>query len=166
MSTEVKTHKFQKGNPGGPGRPKGKVDYRAIFDQCVTAEAFYKIIDKAVEEAISGSSATRARAFVVSFVPAPILKTVKVESSDDSTTDSRKLLDALVKAMPVRSSKAIPVQSETDASSMPIATIKLCVISHTHCNTLAKENLGRFCINSVRSEPLRRQSDRQQRVRC
>ena len=114
MSTEVKPHRFQKGNPGGPGRPKSKVDYRAIFDQCVTAEAFFKIIDKAVEDAISGAPATRARAraFVVSFVLAPIPKTVKVESGEESTTDSRKLLDALVELVPAEALQAVLTAAE------------------------------------------------------
>ena len=114
MTTEAKTHLFQKGGPPGPGRPKGKVDYRAIFDKCVTAEAFFKIIDKAVEDAIIGSPATRARAraFVVSFVMAPIPKTVKVENAEDSTTDSRKLLDALVEVVPIETLQAVLAASE------------------------------------------------------
>ena len=114
MSTETKAHQFQKGNPGGPGRPKGKVDYRAILDKCVTAEAFYLIMDRAVQDAISGSPATRARAraFVVSFVLAPIPKTVKVESAEDSSTDSRKLLDALVEVIPAETLQAVLDASE------------------------------------------------------
>lgn len=114
MSTETKSHKFQKGNPGGPGRPKGKVDYRAIFEKCVTAESFFQIIDKAVQDAINGAPATRARAraFVVSFVMAPIPKTVKVENAEDSTTDSRKLLDALVEVVPVETLQAVLAAAE------------------------------------------------------
>lgn len=114
MTTEVKPHQFKKGNPGGPGRPKGKPDYRAIFDQCVTAESFFNIISKAVEDAISGAPVTRARAraFVVSFVLAPIAKTVKVESGEDSTTDSRKLIDALIEVIPAETLQAVLAASE------------------------------------------------------
>ena len=114
MTTEVKPHQFKKGNPGGPGRPKGKVDYRAIFDQCVTAESFYQIIDKAVQDAISGAPATRARAraFVVSFVLAPIPKTVKLENAEDSTSDSRKLIDALIEVIPAETLQAVLAASE------------------------------------------------------
>ena len=89
MSSEVKPHHFQKGNPGGPGRPK-KVDYRAIFEKCVTAQAFYEIIDKAVQDAINGAPATRARAraFVVSFVLSPIPKTVNVVHAETLQADT------------------------------------------------------------------------------
>ena len=114
MTTEAKAHQFQKGNAGGPGRPKGKVDYRAIFDKCVSAEAFYSIIDKAVQDAISGSPPTRARAraFIVQFVLAPCPKVLKVESGEDSSSDSRKLLDALVEVVPVETLQAVLAASE------------------------------------------------------
>ena len=114
MTTEVKPHQFKKGNPGGPGRPKGKVDYRAIFDQCVTSEAFFNIISRAVEDAISGAPVTRARAraFIVQFVLAPVPRTVKLENAEDSTTDSRKLLDALIEVVPEETLQAVLAASE------------------------------------------------------
>ncbi len=106
MATELEKKRFVKGGAPGPGRPPGKkTDYRAIFEQCVTPESFFRIISRAVDDAIRGDH--RARVFVVSHLIAPIPKTLKVENPGDSPTEGRKLIDSLIELVPDASLQAV-----------------------------------------------------------
>jgi len=87
---------FVQGHSGGPGRKKKvSVDYRAIFEHAVTEVAMFRIIERALADAINGDA--RARAWLVSYLVAPIPKTMKIE---DATTLSRSKMDAGVSQLP------------------------------------------------------------------
>lgn len=77
---------------GGPGRKKTqRTDYRAVFEKCLTEEALFRIVDKAVADAIEGDA--RARQWVVSYVLPPVPKVLKVE---DATSVDRSKMDTVV----------------------------------------------------------------------
>jgi hypothetical protein len=80
---------------GGPGRSKAiRTDYRAVFEKCLTEEALFRIVDKAVADAIEGDA--RARQWVVSYVLPPVPKVLKVE---DATTVDRSKMDRVAEKL-------------------------------------------------------------------
>ncbi|MCF7960766.1 MAG: hypothetical protein K9M08_08480 [Pirellula sp.] len=96
MAGQTSSTKFQKGNPGGPGRPKTKnTDYAQLIKDCLTPTAAFQIIDKAIENAKQGDA--RARAWLFSHVVAPIPKTVLV---NEAALDSREAIDSVVAELP------------------------------------------------------------------
>lgn len=52
---------FAKGNPGGPGRPKRKVEeqYLEVLRDGVPMTKWKKVVEKALEQAIAGDKAAR-----------------------------------------------------------------------------------------------------------
>lgn len=57
-----RSHLFQKGNPGGPGRPKRETEraYLNVMRSKVSLEDWGKVVKKALDDAKKGDSVARA----------------------------------------------------------------------------------------------------------
>ncbi len=79
---------FQKGHPGGPGRPKekfrarSKQDYLQRLHDKMTLATWDKILDKAIEQALAGDS--KARAYLTLYAIGRPLQSVEVTGAGGS----------------------------------------------------------------------------------
>ncbi|MCB0123666.1 MAG: hypothetical protein KDE58_15545 [Caldilineaceae bacterium] len=83
--------RFTAGNPGGPGRKKREAEevYLATMEQVATLDAWRKICDRAVADAIAGDA--KARSWLSGYLLG--LPTQRFEQVEEVTGLQRILLD-------------------------------------------------------------------------
>ena len=83
--------RFQKGNPGGPGRPRRAVEreYLAALSDAVNPDQWRRVVEKALQDAQAGDATARAwlSKYLLGDTPATLMELAAKEARGENPAD-------------------------------------------------------------------------------